>query len=62
MTELLNIPETISSTTLKTKMSLGKFKDETHGILIEEFVGLRPKMYSLLYIENNRMVEKKNGQ
>ena len=24
-------------------------KDETAGVPIEEFVGLRPKMYSLLY-------------
>lgn len=35
-------------------------KDETSGQVIEEFVGLRPKMYSLLYTkrdENN--VEKK---
>lgn len=32
---------------------------ETHGIFTEEFVGLRPKMYSPLYSENNKMVEKK---
>ena len=30
-----------------------------HGTTIEEFVGLRPKMYSLLYTENNKTVEKK---
>ena len=28
-----------------------------HGIPIEEFVGLRPKMYSLLYCDNNKTVE-----
>ena len=26
---------------------MGKFKDEVHGHIIEEFVGLRSKMYSL---------------
>ena len=31
------------------KKVLGKMKDESAGVPIEEFVGLRPKMYSLLY-------------
>lgn len=31
------------------KKVLGKMKDECAGIPIQEFVGLRPKMYSLLY-------------
>ena len=31
------------------KKVLGKMKDETAGVPIEEFVGLRPKMYSLMY-------------
>ena len=44
---------------IENKKVIGKFKDETHGIPIEEFVGLRPKMYSLLYCENNKTVEKK---
>ena len=43
----------------ENKKVLGKMKDETHGIPIEEFVGLRPKMYSLLYTENSREIEKK---
>ena len=32
---------------------------KSHGIPIEEFVGRRPKMYSLLYCENNKTVDKK---
>ena len=31
------------------KKVIGKFKDETNGIPIKEFVGLRSKMYSILY-------------
>ena len=34
-------------------------KDESNGVTIQEFVGLRPKMYSLLYTETNKTVEKK---
>ena len=43
----------------ENKKVIAKFKDETHGIPIEEFVGLRPKMYFLLYTENNKTMEKK---
>ncbi|KAL9951227.1 hypothetical protein ACROYT_G043851 [Oculina patagonica] len=43
----------------ENKKVLGKMKDGTHGIPIEEFVGLRPKMYSLLYTENCKTIEKK---
>ena len=32
------------------KLVNGKLKDETGGAVIEEFLGLKPKMYSLLYI------------
>ncbi|CAL1535718.1 unnamed protein product [Lymnaea stagnalis] len=31
------------------KKVIGKMKDETNGVPIEEFVGLKPKMYSLKY-------------
>ena len=30
------------------KLAVGKMKNETAGVAIEEFVGLKPKMYSYL--------------
>ena len=37
-------------------------KDETYGIPIEEFVGLRPKMYSILFTEYSKQEEKKTSK
>ena len=34
------------------KLVIGKMKDETGGVGIEEFVGLKPKIYSFL-VDNN---------
>ena len=34
-----------------TEKVLGKMKDETHGIAIQEFVRLKSKMYSMIYEE-----------
>ena len=34
------------------KLVIGKMKDETGGVVIEEVVGLKPKMYSFL-VENS---------
>ena len=34
------------------KLVIGKMKDETGAVAIEEFVGLKPKMYSFL-VDNN---------
>ena len=34
------------------KSVVGRMKDETAGIVIEEFVGLKPKMYSYLVDDN----------
>ena len=45
--KVFDIIVTVSRMRYKQKM-----KDETNGILIKEFVGLRPKMYSLVE-ENN---------
>ena len=35
------------------KLAVGKMKDETAGFAIKEFVGLKPKMYSLFVDDNN---------
>ena len=35
------------------KLVIGKMKDEAGGVAIEEFVGLKPKMYSFL-VENSQ--------
>ena len=34
---------------VKNMKVIGKMKDETKGVPIKEFVGLRPKMYSMTY-------------
>jgi hypothetical protein len=46
----------------RNKKVLGKMKDETHGLPIKDFVGLRPNMYSLQYREEGREVEKKTAK
>jgi hypothetical protein len=43
------------------KKVLCKMKDETHDIPIQKFMGLRPKLYSILYTKNNNLVEKKTA-
>ena len=35
------------------KLVISKMKDETAGVMIEEFVGLKPKIYSFLVDENS---------
>ena len=40
------------------KLVIGKMKDETGGVAIEEFVGLKPKLYSFLVDNNEHKKEK----
>ena len=35
------------------KLVVGKMKDKTGGVAIEEFFGLKPKIYSLLVDDNS---------
>ena len=50
----------------KNKKVIFKFKDELHSLILEEFIGLRPKCYSLLFhgevkdniVQHSRVSEK----
>ena len=42
------------------KLVIGKMKDETWGIWIKEFVGLKPKIYSF-FVDNNNEYKKAKG-
>ena len=44
------------------KKVLGKMKDETAGVAIEEFVGLRSKMYSMTYYGQEKKTAKGIGR
>ena len=38
---------------------VGKMKDEMHGTIIEEFVGLKPKMYLILVSDSSEYKKSK---
>ena len=46
----------------ENKKVLGKMKDECAGTVVKEFVGLRPKMYSMLYGEKEKKTAKGVGR
>ena len=46
-----NYPKNHSLYSKKNEKVIGKFKDEFPGMVIEEFIGLKPKLYSILYNE-----------
>ena len=37
-------------------------KDQAHGIPIEYFVGVQPKMYSIMYTDKNKQLDKKTSK
>ena len=41
---------------IENKKVLGKFKDEMKSLITTEFIGLKPKMYSFNYINNNIII------
>ena len=41
------------------KLVIGKMKDETRRVVIEEFVGLKPSMYSFLVDSNEHTKSKR---
>ena len=48
-----NYPTTSELFSLDNKAVLGKFKNETKGVEISEFIGLRSKMYSILLADKS---------
>ena len=43
------------------KLVVGEIKDETAGVGIEEFIGLKPNMYSFLVDDNSEHKKAKRG-
>jgi hypothetical protein len=46
----------------ENKKVIGKMKHETPGIPIQEVVGLKSKMYSMIYEEDGKLTEKKTAK
>ena len=53
-----NIQKDHPNYNITNKKVLGTFKDEMKSLIITEFIGLKPKMYSYNFIENNIIVNK----
>ena len=53
-----NYPINHQNYNITNKKVLRKFKDELNSLIITEFIGLKPKMYSFDYIDNNIKINK----
>ena len=51
-------PKNHSNYDITNKKVLMKFKDEMKSLILTEFIGLKPKMYSFNYIDNNIEINK----
>jgi len=56
------ILETTQAIAIENKKVVGKFKDECYGRSITEFVGLRPKLYSILEFNGDNIKKAKGVQ
>ena len=56
--DLSNYPPSHELYNMDQKMVTLKFKDEFGGQILREFIGLKPKMYSILYGDNQKLSAK----
>ena len=55
-------PSSVNDIKQQNKRVIGKFKDRLKGVSFEEFVGLRPKLYSIMYIEEKNIEVNEDGE